>query len=412
MEYARYATIVIAVVIMSVYLPQFYQKIFTAKTGQLRLLYSPVIKRFLIRERLKNNKFVNWDETGKTYDSRLTYETLLPFIYYKDMELLGKLPITIDGKTFDKDFIKKNRQVFEMEPGMLPDHHPQIQLYPLFESRPDVAMLQFPPGAFRISNRMEFIDSPTNTINERLTKVFTDALKKADFRFPAKLIAGKTTNLKPFDEGYFVVDASGNVFHIKRVNGKPFCVKTPIPADIGVRNIKVSENRRREFYGMLITNRGKICLITYDNYRLIPLPVEGYDPDTMDFKLIVNPVCRTAIYSDDKTIYGVAMDTHYRIIATYKYNMKTSKAKLADIIYSTLFPFVIQTKSNASRYVTFNLVWNGWISFVGIALSIFIYIMYVSTCKFDLKETWPDLVIIVLTGVYGLTAAITIKNEP
>jgi len=398
---------------MSVYLPQLYQKIFAERARQIRLLYSPIIKRFVIRERLKNNKFVNWDETGKSYKDRLTYESLLPFIFYKDMELLGKLPITIDGKIFDKDFIKKNRQVFEMKPGMLPNHHPQIQLYPLFESQPHVAMLRFPPDVFRISNnRMEFIDSATNTMNERLTKVFTGALKKAGFRFPAKLIAGKTTNLKPFDEGYFVVDASGNVFHTKRVNGKPFCVKTPIPADMGVRNIKVSENRRSEFYGMLITNKGKIWLITYDNYRLIPLPVEGYDPDTMDFKLIVNPVCRTAIYSDDKTIYGVAMDTHYHITKTYKCNMKTSKAKLADIIYSTLFPFVIQTKSNTSRYVTFNLVWNGWISFVGIALSIFIYILYVSICKFDLKKRWPDLVIILLTGVYGLTAVITIKNEP
>ena len=152
---ARYFVIALAVLVMSVYLPQFYQKAFAIKRIQTRMLYSPMIKKFVMRERLKDNKFINRDETGRCYD-RITYETLMPFIFYRDMGKLGWLPLSLDGEIFTEDFIKKNRQVFEIRPYELPDHHPQIPLCPLFESQPNVAMLRFPQEVFRISDRMEF----------------------------------------------------------------------------------------------------------------------------------------------------------------------------------------------------------------------------------------------------------------
>lgn len=408
---ARYFVIALAVLVMSVYLPQFYQKAFAIKRIQTRLLYSPVIKKFVMRERLKANKFINRDETGRCYD-RITYETLMPFIFYRDMGKLGRLPLSLDGEIFTEDFIKKNRQVFEIRPYELPDHHPQIPLYPLFESQPDVAMLRFPQEVFRISDRIEFINARTNKINEELSQAYTDALEGEGFRFPARLIAGKATNLKPFDEGYFIVDARENVYHLKQVKGKPFCVKTTIPPDTGVKYIKVSENRRKEFYGLLITAEDRLALITYNNYRLIFLPLDGYMPDTMDFRLLVNPVCRTAIYSDDKTIYGVAMDTDYHPIARYKYDIWASRPRFADSVQAALFPFSVRMKGKTASYMTFDLRFNGWTGIIGTGACLVVYLLSLYICRWRLKRVWPDFVIIALTGIYGLISVAIVRPEP
>ena len=408
---SRYALIVLAILVMSVYLPMLYQKVFVAKTGRTHLFYSPVIKKFVFREIVKDHRFLTQDETGRNLD-RKTFETLIPFIYYKNMELWGLLPFEIDDQSFDKETIKANRQVVELKPRMIADCSPQDEIYPLIESQPDQALLVFPKDRFRITDRMEFVNADNNTVDEGLSRVFTRALKEVGFKFPARLVAGKGTILKPFDEGYFVVDIAGAVFHIKRVRGKPLCVRTPIPADLGIRSIRISENRKKEFYGMLLTDSGKLFLISYDNYRLIPLPVDNYNPDTMNYKLIINPLYKTAVYSDKTMIYATAMTPDYETIARYKRAMQTSRQTPAKTFYSACFPFSIQVKDHTSDYMTFNLITNGWKGLIGVGLSIVIYLLFVCLRKRNLKEVWSDLAVIALSGVYGLIAVAIVRPDP
>jgi len=293
---------------------------------------------------------------------------------------------------------------------MIEGRSPRMKIYPLLESCPGSAQLVFPEHRFRVHERMEFVNADFNTVDENLSRTFTSALKQAGFRFPARLAAGKGTILKPFDEGYFVVDADDAVFHIKRVLGKPVCVKTPIPKGLGIRTIRVSENRRKEFYGMLLTNKDELFLISYDNYRLIPLPTPGYDPDAMDIKLIVNPLYRTVVYSNDKTVYATAMDPDYQTIASYKRDMPSSRETLAQRIFRALFPFSIQTKDHTSGYAAFDLLVNGRMGLIGIAVSVLIYLL-ISAPRIGLKATCPDLAVIALTGVYGLIAALIVGPE-
>jgi len=299
---SRLALMILAVVVMSVYLPRLYNMALDEKTGKTQLFFSPVIKKFIYREMIgEGHQFVTRDEDGNDYD-RQTFETMIPFIYYKNMELWGKLPLIINGKIFDQKTIKKNRQVFELKPRMIADRRPRIQVFPLLESVPGRSRLRFPEDAFRFTDRMEFINVDTNAVDEGLTVRFTRALKEAGFVFPARMVSGRVSILKPFDEGFFIIDAVHAVFHVKRVKGQPVVVKTPIPCDLRIRNIKVSENKKREIYGSLLTEKGELFLIACDNYKLLRLPLDNYNPDTMDFKLIINPLYGTAIYSDDHTI--------------------------------------------------------------------------------------------------------------
>ena len=410
---SRYAVIIISIYVMSVYMPHFYWKAFGAFQWGTLLFYSPTHKNFVYKEIKIAHRFQYGDETGKTYN-RKDVEELLPFLYWKNLDKMGKLPITIDGKAYDEDIIKKSRQSFELIPRMFPDKHPQIQFYPLFGTKRDVALLKFPKEMFRITgNRIEFVTASTNTIDEHLSEMFTNALINNGFVFPAKLIAGKTTCMKPFDEGYFIVDSKNSVFHLKRVDNRPVCIKTPIPENIGIRNIRISENNRREFYGTLLTDSGKLYLISYDNYRLIPLPLKNYDPDTMDLKMLVDPIYRTITYSDGNTIYAVVTDNHYKPIAQYHRDIPSLNGKLVETAYSVLFPFSIQPEPDVklSRYMSFNVVTNGWFGLIGIVASILLYIAYMRIKKYDVKANLFDFVIILFTGLYGLLATVIIKPE-
>ncbi|MCD6185096.1 MAG: DUF4857 domain-containing protein, partial [Deltaproteobacteria bacterium] len=231
---SRYAVIIISICIMAVYIPHFYWKVFGAFKWRTLLFYSPTHKNFVYKEIKIAHRFQYGDETGKIYNEK-ELEEILPFLYWRNLEKKGKIPIIIDGKTYDEDTIKKNRQCFELMPKMFPDKHPQIQLYPLFDTKKDEALLKFPKEMFRITDKqMEFITASTNMIDEHLSKVFTNALINKGFVFPARLIAGKPTCMKPFDEGYFIVDSKKRVFHLKHVDNKPVCIKTHIPENIGI----------------------------------------------------------------------------------------------------------------------------------------------------------------------------------
>jgi len=409
---SRYALIILAIVVMSLYLPNLYNKIFDKKTGKTQLFFSPVIKKFMFREMVgEGHRFVTQDENGKTYD-RQSFETLIPFVYYKNMELWGKLPLTIDGHVFDKQTIKKNRQVFEFKPRMIADRTPRIQVFPLFESKPGVTRLRFPKDAFRMTDRMEFINVDTNIVDEKMTGQFTQALKQAKFLFPAKLVAGKVSILKPFDEGFFIVDAGGDLFQIKRAKGQPVIVKITIPAGINIRSIKIPENKKKEIYGILLSQKGNLYLISYNKYRLIKMPLINYDPDTMDFKLLINPLYRTAVYSSNQTIYSVAMDNLYRPIAQYHRVMFTGKKTMADRVFEVIFPFYIKTMDKTSGYLQFNTVGSGRLFFIGNAFSLPFAVLIMRTRKFEFKKNWFDLTVVIFTGLYGLIATIIINPEP
>ncbi len=129
------------------------------------------------------------DQDGNWF-TRVAYEKQLPFIYYKNMELWGLLPLKLEGVELNKKTIKENRQVMELKPGNIDNHRPQIPLWPLLESNPKQARLVFPEDRFRITDKaIQFINVDTNTVKKELSELFTKALKAKGFIFPARFIS-------------------------------------------------------------------------------------------------------------------------------------------------------------------------------------------------------------------------------
>ena len=415
--------IVLAIGTMAVYLPMIYGKFFFDRVEKTHLFYSPVTERFIYTEKIvgpipgqalaaaedHHVELAYRDQDGSWY-TRVEFEKRLPFIYYKNMELWGLLPLEIGGETFNKKRIKKHRQVLELKMSDIAGARPQVPFWPLLESNPGQVRLVFPDDRFRMTkNRMEFVNADTNRMDETLTMVFTEALKAEGFVFPARSINGKFTILKPFDEGIFLVDTNYSVFHLKRRNGAPLVVRTPIDPELKPRHIKISENRRREYYGILLSEAGILHLITYDDYALVDLPLDGYDPGTMDVKLIINPLYCTAVYSDEKTIRAVAMDRDYFPLATFRHRMSRATKTLSAAVYEAVFPFQIHPDNQHGKgYLGLRCKTGGALAFIGIAVSLFFAISrdYGRYRKFPGKL---DLGIIALTGVYGLITLIFVR---
>lgn len=66
-----------------------------------------------------------------------------------------------------------------------------------------------------------------NTIDQEKSKVFTEVLKKKEFRFPAQYVAGNPSTRKEYDEGYLILDAEGKLFHMKQTQGRPYVRAIP-----------------------------------------------------------------------------------------------------------------------------------------------------------------------------------------
>lgn len=329
----------------------------------------------------------------------------LPFIYYKNMEIWGLLPVHLNGREFDKSTIQKSRQVMELSSRHISDKTPHAGLYPLLESNPGQARLVFPEDRFRMTDTaMVFVNADTNTVDRELTRTFTRALKDQGFVFPARSVNGKFTVLKPFDEGVFLVDSDYRVFHVKRVGQEPRVVRTGIPAALKTRYIDVSENSSQVFYGLLLAGDGTVHLLSYDNYTLVPIPLEHYDSDRMDLKLIFNPLYVTAVYSDAATIRAVAMDKQFQPLASYTHAMSRATPTYAFQIHQFLFPFSLKPgTTETDDYFRFHPALGDLSSLAGLVLCILIY----GGFTFLHRKRRPDagrLLLVAITGIYGLIA--------
>jgi hypothetical protein len=409
---ARWSLLLLTVFLLALWLPLARELLFAWPYGKTDLFYSPVIERFVYKELVgEGHRFVYRDQDGRDY-TREAFEALIPFIYYKNMELWGRLPLELEGRRFDKATIQAARQVFELDPVDLPGHHPRIQLFPLLESRPGRARLRFPEDILRPGARLTFIESDENRLDPELSARFTEAAEAAGLRFPVQATFGRVSILKAFDAGYFLVDDRGALFHLRRVEGAPRVARVPLPPDLAVRHVKVTENRRGEVLGLVLAADGRLFLLGQEDYRLTPLPLSGYDPDRMELKILFNPLYRTAIYSDDTNVHAVAMDRDFRVIDRYQRTMAMAETRPVDRIWAMLVPFSIELHDPHTRYLTLRPQLHGAGALAGIAAALAVAGLLLRRRGLGLRESLPTLALVAATGLYGLLATALFPPEP
>lgn len=404
---SRYVIVLLIVVVSALYLPDFFSVLFDKKIDTPRIDYSVVINEFVYHNYHGMGQIDYGDIAGNTYSER-EYFQLLPFSYYATLEKWQQLPEEIEGFELSSKSIRKNSQFFRIQTKDIDP--PSVPIYILFEAESEYAQLRIPDDVFRLDNKIEFIDPVTNSVIEEKSDRFQQAMLDAGFKFPADIVAGNPTNRKPFDEGYFITDANGEVFQLKMIKGEPQCIKTGIDPELDIRQIFVNENLRKEFYGWILTHDNEVYLILYDQYKLRQVPTSGknenyaYDADEMTFRFYTYPVNRHVRISGDGFTKMIVISNDFEYIDEHVETWTPYDKRTASIIKQFIFPFELSTYT-PEKYIRLQAEYFWPRNLLGIGLSLLALVL------FSRRRPWFDYVIVLLTGVYGLIAVLLIRHE-
>ncbi len=363
------------------------------------VFYSPTQQRFIYKQHFGNHNFIFGDSKGQTF-TRKEFEEGLPFTYWRNLEIQKKLPIVVAGKEFHKKEIKAARQSFKIEPKDLFDHKKQIEIYPLFNPLKNKGMIAFPELMFSLKDQFTVYQSEPNSIDETLSNRYTNLFLEKGFTFPAKIIAGKTTNIKPLDEGYFLVDAKEKLFHMKKYDDTLHLNEVHLAQPIKIKHIKIAESRKKEFYGSVLSEDNTLYLITYDDYKLVKLPVQGYNPEHMSLQILADPLSKTIRYQDDKQLNAVAIDNAYNYLDKFSISIPQIDP-LYQNIFEYIFPFYIEQDIHKS-FESYRIMIGSYKAFIISALLALLYIAFLYFRKKDIKSHLLEIVLLFLTGIFGV----------
>jgi len=398
---ARILLIIIVILVTAIYLPYFYWMALDVNIRAPFILYSPVIDDFVMRDFNQPDSTRHYNTKGDFF-TREKYEELLPLFNYRQLMLDKKMPDSLRGIGIDVRKIQDNFLSLLYRPRTA--NSPQIQLYPLFESQSGRVRLEWPNELFRINERMEFINAAKNSINEQMSQKFTNALAVKGFIFPANIIAGNPNVRKPFDEGYFITDAEQKLFHIKMIESQPYCKKIELLQGLDIQSIFVRENRIHEFYGVIFSSTKEVYIIRYNDYKIIKLPIEKFDPKTDNLRILSNIFFVNVSITRENGITALALDRDYKLVDSYERTWETRYERTPGIIANYLFPFTIQLRNDNTTLVDLYVRFSDWSALFGIVFFVLLSILLLRLRKRHLATHWLDLLIVLVSGIFGFIA--------
>lgn len=330
----KYIQMIIVVIVLSIFVPRVLDA--GKKSDNVNLSYSETFDKFIVMFKGVDNKTLQYQvefESNITLDE---YMENLPFKTYNYLLSKNKFPAKF-SQWADSELIRKNSQTINIKPDSNYNQK-QIPLYTIFESKPKYLRLGYSKfGITSDKNGINVIDMNINKIDDNRSQNFTGILKNLEFKFPIKNYFTNPSTKKPFDEGAFIQDDKDEIYHVKLVNDEIVAKKTMIKQKVDF--MSVNENTRREFYGVLISG-GVVSLVIYDNYKLVNLPSQHYDPTTDKFSLTITPVSKYLVIEKDSGSYAYKFDENYKIEREFYYPIKEKEY----ILKEWIVPFELSLK--------------------------------------------------------------------
>lgn len=267
------------------------------------VFHSALLNDFVYQENKPHHQF-NYGTTEKSL-TKEEFEASLPFVYWKNLDIQKKLPVTVEGQSFDKNKIRTSRMSLQYDHTRQNKH--EVALFPFFNPISDKGSIRFPENVLALrKDRFEIFAAETAKPNVALANEVNALAKQHDVAFPIQEVWGKTTNMKPFDWGYFIKDSSDKLFNLRRAENQVHMNAISVPEEIGnIAYVQVSENRHKQFYGYAISKASQVYLISYPDYHFIPLELDGFDYHSMSFQLLSDSLYYLVRYNDG---------THYKAV--------------------------------------------------------------------------------------------------
>ena len=404
---SRYILVLAAVIGLAVAMPNLYWTIMEKPVNSPFVMYSCVDNTFmiqhttptLVREDLKGNKY-----------TREEYEQKLPLMYNVQLSSNGTMPDSINGVAMDMRVLRKARSNYKYQPKSMDS--PQPGIYPLFESQSGRVNLEMPNDFFRIRNRIEFIEATSNKVDEEKSSIFTAALTKRGFTFPALLIAGLPTTRKSCDEGYLVTDANNQLFHLKMEKGKPYVKNVKLPENLSFKWIECVDFANKLYYAYLISATNEIYVLFQDTYELLKLPVSGFNPEVDVLKILGDLFHYNVIIEGDSYLKAVVLDSKFSKVDEYSEKWEDKYHRKEGKIFDFIFPFELTLKSETSRFIDFRLNHSSgyyWLLLSMLLVGLEVY--WIRRMKNKITDHLLDLGIIVVTGIFGFISVNIFQNK-
>lgn len=335
-----------ATVLVAWALPWFYHFLCDKPERTPFTLYSCVSGNFAYIDYSADEGILYKDLSGRVYTDK-EFDSILPFFYYRQLLSDGRLPDTIGAAAVTPQQIGMQNFMLRHSPSDL--NKKTAPLYPLLEAMSGRVELKMPPDVFRLNECIEFIDMETNRVDEAKSERFTRALSAKGFVFPARYVKGNPTTRKEYDEGYFLVDASGALFHLKQLKGRPYVRLIERPEGVQVRDFFITELSNRRFYGLISDQAGNFYVLSNPGYEWHRLPVEPFDPRRDGWMIIGDMLHWTVSVAGSEGTRFYALDAQdYSLVDTLAYPALPGRG---ECLAAYLFPFEMQFTSYDDEYV-------------------------------------------------------------
>jgi hypothetical protein len=406
---SRYLIIIVVVFALSNALPNIYDTLFDVRVDPPFVTYS-VIKNDFIISRSEGGVLVYSDTKGNYLDRRKVDE-LQPFLFYTQLTNDGRMPDTLLGEKTDLSAISKEFFYNNIESSNY--SKPDYGLYILFESQSGRVGVEYPEDFFRLGNGIEFINCRTNKIDKEKSEKYTNAMLKAGFVFPAGLVAGIPFDFKSHDDGNFITDKNGKLYHLKMVKGEPYFVKIATEDSFSIKHIECVDNRNyTEFMAYIITDDNKIHILKTKDYDITQLPIDEYIPEEQRLTIIGDYKTRHTALVGPGYIKAYAIDKNYNLIDRYSEEWQVKDDMTEGKLTKILFPFILKLKAGNSEFLKFALSGfkgYGWLIVNLVLLLGYVYIIIRN--KRVVYKNMLDLFIIGLSGIFGFIAVNVFPNK-
>ncbi|MFP4064355.1 MAG: DUF4857 domain-containing protein [Bacteroidales bacterium] len=405
---SRYVLVLIGIIVTAIAIPEIYWTIFREVPSAPNVVYSRILDDFMMVQR-EDGVLIRKDASGNVY-TRDEFEERLPMLFFRQLYASGDMPDTIKGVEMDHATLSQYSSNFTFRPAEL--NTPQPPLWPLLEAESGRVTLYLPEDFFRLDEQIEFIVAETNEVDRKKSKKFNDALIKEGFRFPARLIGGLPTAKKNKEEGYFIKDDAGDLFHLMQKKDKPYVARIDIPDEINIIHIKCVDKVTGEYYAFLFTDNDEVFLLMQDGYHLQKLPVDNYDRHIHRLRVREDLLNKTIAVIGDDHLDVVVVNYDYEVVNRYEDHWDPPHTRSDHKRFSWLFPFQLSLQIPESNYVTMDLFWGShymWllthVALTGLA------IWLLRRKKRPLKDNAIDLLLILVTGIYGFVSTRIFPNK-
>lgn len=387
-------------------IPSLAQKMTDESKGYPLMYYSARLKELCLIDFRTHPDFFS-DIKGNRY-ARADYDSLLPLLNARQLMLDGTMPDSIDGHAIDMKTLRMTQVMFRYRPQDM--QMPQPPMGVLFEAMPKRGKLTLPGDYFTLTDRITFTDAETNTTDEKKSKRFQEEMQKKGFAFPAQGYWGNPSTRKPYEEGYFCLDAHGELFHLKMVNGRPFVKNTHLSDSLDIRWFVMSEVSDKRFYGFVFGREGEVGIIestAEGGYFFRRLDIRPFCPEKDQLTILGNLLYWTVSVTDSHGMDTYGLDTETLSCLSSYY--QPVKQVMWDSVSEWLFPFRLSLQSEENAFI--NLYWHTgtWKAFLLnalLALSALLLFRRTSPARRGLCAGW-----VLLTGIPGWVALLIMKKE-